>query len=134
MFIIFKTYLGDLVLAIGTLIGSILGFLSVMLVAIKRKIIFLKTPDFKSKNIIVMFRQLPAKLTSSLLNGVNPIVDQYFSAQLIVGSIAALNYGIKIPSFAISIGSIALGNVLLPYFSKMAVYNKEKLFGQLQKL
>lgn len=130
----FKTYLGDLVLAIGTLIGSILGFLSVMLVAIKRKIIFLKTPDFKSKNIIVMFRQLPAKLTSSLLNGVNPIVDQYFSAQLIVGSIAALNYGIKIPSFAISIGSIALGNVLLPYFSKMAVYNKEKLFGQLQKI
>lgn len=130
----FKSYLGDVVLAVGTLIGSILGFLSVLLVAIKRKIIFLGTPDFKSKNIVLMFRQLPAKLTASLLNGVNPIVDQYFSAQLIVGSIAALNYGIKIPSFAIGIGSIALGNVLLPYFSKMAVFNKDKLFDQLQHI
>ena len=81
-----------------------------------------------------MFRQLPAKLSSSLLTGVNPLVDQYFSAQLIIGSIAALNYGIKIPAFAIGIIGIALGNVLLPYFSKSAVENRAETFKKLQRI
>lgn len=132
--IFFNDYFGDLVLAIGTLIGSILGFLMVLVIALKRKIIFIAAPNFKSKNSIILFKQLPAKITASLLNGVNPIVDQYFSAQLIAGSIAALNYGIKIPSFAIGIGGMALGNVLLPYFSKIAVYDKDILYEKLHKL
>ena len=130
--IFFKSNLGDLVLAVGTLAGSILGMLFVLAVALKRKSIFFASPDFKSKNIVVMFKQLPAKLTASLLNGINPIVDQYFSAQMVIGSIAAINYGIKIPSFAIGLGSIALGNVLLPYFAKLFVFEKERLFYQLK--
>jgi putative peptidoglycan lipid II flippase len=131
--LLFSEYLQELVLAIGTLIGSILGFIFVLIVALRRKIIALSLPDFKSKNSLMMFKQLPAKTTASLLSGINPIVDQYFSAQLIVGSIAALNYGLKIPAFAIGIGAIALGNVLLPYFSKMAVNNKELLYLKLQQ-
>lgn len=131
--LILKEYLQELVLAIGTLIGSILGFIFVLIAAVRRKIIALSLPDFKSKNSLMMFKQLPAKTTASLLSGINPIVDQYFSAQLIVGSIAALNYGLKIPAFAIGIGAIALGNVLLPYFSKMAVNNKEMLYLKLQQ-
>lgn len=131
--LILKEYLQELVLAIGTLIGSILGFIFVLIAAVRRKIIALSLPDFKSKNSLMMFKQLPAKTTASLLSGINPIVDQYFSAQLIVGSIAALNYGLKIPAFAIGIGAIALGNVLLPYFSKMAVNNKKMLYLKLQQ-
>lgn len=131
--LLFSEYLQELVLAIGTLIGSILGFIFVLIVALRRKIIALSLPDFKSKNSLMMFKQLPAKTTASLLSGINPIVDQYFSAQLIAGSIAALNYGLKIPAFAIGIGAIALGNVLLPYFSKMAVNNKELLYLKLQQ-
>jgi putative peptidoglycan lipid II flippase len=130
----FKDYFGELVLAIATLIGSSAGFLFVLFIAIKRRIIFIDVPNFKSKNSIIMFQQLPAKITASLLNGINPIVDQYFSAQLVVGSIAALNYGIKIPAFAISIGSMALGNVLLPYFSKLAVEDIKGLYVKLIRL
>ncbi|MGF1556639.1 murein biosynthesis integral membrane protein MurJ [Paucihalobacter sp.] len=131
--IFLSDYFEELVLAIGTLIGSVLGFIFVLVVALNRRIIILSTPNFRSKNSLMMFKQLPAKTTASLLNGINPIVDQYFSAQLIVGSIAALNYGIKIPAFAIGIGAMALGNVLLPYFSKMAVFQKELLYTKLQK-
>ena len=132
--IFFKDQLGDLVLALGTLFGSALSFLFLAYIAFKRGIIHLNKPDFKSVNIKILFRQLPAKLSSSLLSGVNPLIDQYFSAQLIVGSIAALNYGIKIPSFAISIVGLALGNVLLPYFSKMAIDNREASFKQLKNV
>ena len=132
--IFFKEQLGNLVLALGTLFGSALSFMFLAFIAFKRKIINLRKPDFKSVNIKVLFRQLPAKLSSSLLSGINPLIDQYFSAQLIVGSIAALNYGIKIPSFAIAIVGIALGNVLLPYFSKKAIDDREATFKKLKHI
>lgn len=132
--IFFKDQFGNLVLALGTLFGSILSTIFLAIVAFKRGILFMNIPDFKSANIIILFKQLPAKLSSSLLSGINPLIDQYFSAQLIVGSIAALNYGIKIPAFAISIVGLALGNVLLPYFSKKAVEDKNLLFKELKKI
>ena len=103
---------------IGTLLGSTSGLIFLFVVAYKRDLIILHKPDLLSSNIKIMFTQLPAKITSSLLVGINPFVDQFFSAQLVIGSIAALNYGIKIPAFAIGIVSIAIGNVMLPYFSK----------------
>ena len=132
--VFFKEQLGTIVLAFGTLIGSFLSFLFILTVAIKRNIIHLHRPDFKSVNIKILFKQLPAKLSSSLLSGINPLVDQYFSAQLIIGSIAALNYGIKIPAFGISIIGAALGNVLLPYFSKNAIDNRQETFKKLTKI
>ena len=132
--VFFKEQLGTIVLAFGTLIGSFLSFLFILTVAIKRNIIHLHKPDFKSVNIKILFKQLPAKLSSSLLSGINPLVDQYFSAQLIIGSIAALNYGIKIPAFGISIIGAALGNVLLPYFSKNAIDNRQETFKKLTKI
>lgn len=130
----FKEALGDLVLAIGTLVGSILGFIFVAFIALNRKLIQLHKPDFNSSGVKTLFVQLPAKLSSSLLVGINPFVDQYFSAQLVIGSIAALNYGIKIPAFAIGIVGIAVGNVILPYFSKQAVEDLSKTFTKLQSM
>lgn len=130
----FKEELGDLVLAKGTLIGSILNFLFLLTVSIKKKIIKLGFPDFVSKNIKELFVQLPAKLSANILTGINPIIDQYFAAQLIIGSIAALNYGVKIPMFAIGLVTLALGNVLLPYFSKKVIENRDKAFSELKRI
>ncbi len=130
----FKEELGVLVIAVGTLIGSILGLISLLIVAINRKILHFGKPDFRSKNIKTMFNQLPAKLSSGLLIGLVPLIDQYFSAQLEVGSISALNYGFKIPMLFMGIIGIAIGNVLLPYFSKKVVDSQEKTFQELKKI
>lgn len=130
----FKDILGDIVLAVGTLIGSILSFTFLLFIAAKRGVIHLDRPDFKTKNVITLFKQLPAKLSSSLLSGINPLVDQFFSQQLVIGSIAALGYGIKIPMFAIGIVGSALGSVLLPYFSKYAIDHPKETFNKLKKI
>jgi len=132
--IFFREALGNLVLAIGTLIGSFLGFIFVLIIALKRQIIHIDTPDFVSQDVKTLFKQLPAKLSSGLLVGMNPFVDQFFAAQLIIGSIAALNYGIKIPAFAIGIIGIAVGNVMLPYFSKQAIDNRAEIFDKVQSM
>lgn len=130
----FKEELGNTVLAKGTLIGSIFNFLFLLIISLNKKIIKLGVPDFVSKNIKELFIQLPAKLSANILTGINPIVDQYFAAQLIIGSIAALNYGVKIPMFAIGLVTLALGSVLLPYFSKKVLENREKAFLELKRI
>lgn len=130
----FKDVFKELVLVIGMLIGSIAQFLFLLVVAFRKKILRLGRIDFANNNIVLMLKQVPAKIASSLISGVNPIVDQFFSAQLIIGSITALNYGIKIPVFIIGIIGIALGNVLLPYFSKSSVENKIETFNKLNNI
>ncbi|MBN4047025.1 polysaccharide biosynthesis C-terminal domain-containing protein [bacterium AH-315-P13] len=129
-----KEDLGVRVLAVGTLAGSVISFVFALGFTLKKKIIRIGKPDFYSANIRQMLKQFPAKISSGLLIGINPIVDQYFAAQLVIGSIAALNYGTKIPAFMIGIGALALGNVLLPYFSNFAAENKDIVFKKLMKI
>jgi len=52
------------------------------------------------------------------------VVDQSMAAILLPGSVAALNYGNRLIASPISLMSIALSTVLVPYFSKM-VANKD---------
>ena len=87
------------------------------------KIINISKPDFYGKHTITMFKQVPAKVSSGFLSGLIGVTDQFFAAQLVVGSIAALNYGIRIPTFFTTIIVLAGGNVLLPYFSKLSLNN-----------
>jgi putative peptidoglycan lipid II flippase len=104
--VFFQEELNELVIAVGTLAGSVCQFLFLFSIAAYKKILRLGIPDFSNSNAITMFRQMPAKISSGVLSGVNPLVDQFFSAQLVIGSLTALNYGVKIPSFFICIVGI----------------------------
>jgi putative peptidoglycan lipid II flippase len=130
----FREDLGDNVLAIGTLVGSLLGLLYLVLVSSYKNILKIALPNLKNKNARLMFSQMPAKVSSGLLTGLNSIVDQFFAAQLIVGSIAAINYGLKIPAFLSGLVVIALTNVLLPHFSKSILEDRKKTFEVLFKI
>lgn len=125
-----KEDLKELVLAVGTLIGSFLGFIFLITSIISKEgLVFNRVRlNQNSKN---MLSQLPAKVSSGFLTAANNFVDQYFAAQLAVGSIAAMNYGMKIPSFIMGITLIAMGNVLLPYFSRAITSNPKKAFKKL---
>ena len=130
----FKDILHEKVLAIGMLSGSIIAFIYLVIVALKYDVLHIAKPNFKSNNIREMIKQLPIKVSASLVNGVNPFVDQFFSAQLIIGSITALNYGLKIPAFIISIFGVALGNVLLPYFSNISYDDRAIAYKKLKEI
>jgi putative peptidoglycan lipid II flippase len=81
-----------------------------------------------------LFRQFPSKIGAGFLSGSTSFVNQFFAAQLLVGSLASFNYGLKIPSFLVSIMAVAIGNVILPYFSNMVFDDKKKAFQVLFKL
>lgn len=134
LLVFFKDSFQEKILAVGMLIGAILEFLFLVIVAKSKNIIQISKPDFKTEGTILMFSQLPAKVSSGFLTGLIPITDQFFAAQLIVGSIAALNYSLKIPAFFTAIAVLALSRVLLPHFSKLIVENKEEASRQLNRV
>ena len=128
-----KESLGPMVLAFGTLIGSILGFIFLLIVIIKYNYLSIGRPVI-NQNTMLMLRQLPPKISSSFLTAMNDYVDQFFAAQLVVGSIAAINYGIKIPAFGITIVITALGSVLLPHFSRLVNDNLKTAYNHLFRI
>lgn len=133
---LYKEYLGNKVLAISMLIGCILSFIYLIIGSYYYKTIKIKKIKLfrLNNNMKLMLKQIPAKTTSGLLTGINPFVDQIFAAQLIIGSISALNYGNKLPSFGITILMVAIGNVLLPHFSTLVVTDLRKAYKELFKI
>lgn len=130
----FKEPLGENVLAIGTLIGSVASFFFLAAVCRMKGIVKLSLPDLANENTKIMLAQVPAKVSSGFLTGMNTVVDQYFAGQLVIGSVAAIMYGRKMPAFLSGLLIIALTNVLLPYFSKALAKNKEKAFNNMFKM
>ncbi|MDC6405686.1 MULTISPECIES: murein biosynthesis integral membrane protein MurJ [Maribacter] len=130
---LFKKSLPHTLLAWGTTCGAIISFFYLTLIGLKKKIIILDKLVFKNENIRTTIRQLPAKVSSSLMTSLNSVIDQFFAAQLVIGSITALNYGQKIPAFITSLVLIGFSNVLLPYFSKIVLTNRAKAFSDLFK-
>jgi len=133
LFLVFlKESLGNMVLALGTLVGSALGLFYLLIFVIKHKDLAIGRPVMNG-NTWLMLQQLPPKISSSFLTAINDYIDQFFAVQLAVGSLAALNYGIKIPSFGITIAITAIGSVLLPHFSRLVNENLQAAYEQLFK-
>ncbi|MEX0314823.1 MAG: murein biosynthesis integral membrane protein MurJ, partial [Allomuricauda sp.] len=129
----FKEKFPKTVLAISLLGGSLISFAYLLIGCLKLKLLKIKATRLNS-NMWTMIRQLPAKTAAGLLTAVNPVVDQFFAAQLVAGSVIALSYGDKIPAFLVTISMMALGNVLLPHFSEIVVKDKKKAFKELFKI
>ena len=119
LFLIFlKDSLGYMVLSIGTLVGTIIGFIFLLYFSIRYKELSLSKPVIND-NSRLMIKQLPPKVSSSFLTALNNYIDQFFVAPLVVGSLGALTYGNKLPAFGVTIVIMALGSVLLPHFSRL---------------
>jgi|GEM_PF-725377 len=129
----FEPVFGDMVLVAGLTLGSLVSFIYLIIVSIPENT--LEFGKIKvNKNIKLMLNQYTPKVTSGLLTGINPFVDQFFAAQLVVGSISAIQYGTKIPAFTVGILILAIGNVLLPHFSKLISEDLNRAYLQLFKI
>ncbi len=129
----FKEYLGNIVLAVGILSGSMLSFTYLSFLVFYYKLLRIEKPMINN-NLKLMIGQLPPKVMSGLLTGINPFVDQIFAAQLVAGSVIALSYGNKIPAFGITIAMVALGKVLLPHFSELVIKDLRQAYTELFKI
>ena len=125
--------LGPMVLAYGTLAGTIVGFIFLSFFSVKYKTLSVGKPILND-NSRLMIRQLPPKVSSGFLSAMNNFIDQFFAGQLIVGSLAALSYANRIPAFGVAIVIMSLGNVLLPHFSRLVIEDIKKAYQYLFKI
>ncbi|WP_437395695.1 murein biosynthesis integral membrane protein MurJ [Flagellimonas lutimaris] len=130
----FRNTFGELVLAIGTFIGSFINLIYLVILCYRKDILKLRFRSGRTSSISEMIKQIPVKIASALINGLNEPVDKYFSAQLTIGSVSALNYANKLPAFAIGIFAIAIGNVVLPHFSSLAVKSHSLALKGMKKM
>lgn len=128
----FKSYFGNMVLAYGSLFGSIISFIFILLYGLHHKVIYIGKPEM-NKNSWEMVNQLPPKISSSFLSAMNNFIDQFFAGQLAIGSIAALNYGNRFPAFGVTIVIMAFGSVLLPHFSRLVNEDLKMAYSHLFK-
>jgi putative peptidoglycan lipid II flippase len=111
---------GIYALAAGTIAGFFLQCL-VLVPALRRLGIsvvprhFVLTPQLRQ----VVDQYLPVASGALLMSG-TMVVDQAMAAMLEPGSVAALNYGSKVPAFVVGMGIVALGSAVLPQFSDLA--------------
>ena len=66
----------------------------------------------------VIKQYLPATGSAAIMCS-TLLVDQSMASALAPGSVAALNFGNKIVALVLTIGTMALGTAVLPYFSRM---------------
>lgn len=67
----------------------------------------------------VMGQYVP-KVGAAFLMGNTILVDQIMAAMAGPGSVSALNFGNRIVGLVVGVGGMAVGNAVLPYFSRMA--------------
>jgi len=125
--------LGSMVLAYGALASSIISFLFILIFVLKYNIFSLGKPILNA-NSRLMIQQLPPKISSGFLSEMNIIVDKFFAGQLVVGSLAALDYANRLPAFGVAIVIMSLGNVLLPHFSRLVNEDLKSAYQYLFKI
>ena len=119
------------ILVYAFVLGSILELL--FLLCFQPVKLVLSDVKFNDPDSIILYKQFLPKLIAGLIIGFNPIVDQLFTSQLTDGAISTLNYGNKLPAFAITILTIGIGNVLLPYFAHLKDTPKGEILILLKK-
>lgn len=114
------------ILVYATIIGSFLEMF--FLLAFNKLSFNVRKINFVDSETRVIITQFLPKLLSGLVIGLNPVIDQVFTTRLSGGSVSTLNYGSKFPLLVISVLTIAIGNVLLPYFAEIKKFEKTKIF------
>lgn len=129
---------GGYALAFGTVSGSALqcGILAIALARARMPVMPRwagATPDLKRA-----LRQYYPLMASAVLTSGSWAIGQAMAATLPSGSVAALNYGNRIPAVVSEIGSMAIATAVLPHFSLMvarrewqAIWHTLRVYGRL---
>ncbi len=110
-------------LAAGTLLGSLAELAILAMLAKKRDIPLLPRWYGMSEELGAVVGQYGPVVASALLMSGTVLVDQTMAAMLAPGSLAALNYANKVIAVIMGVGAMAIGTVILPYFSRMISVN-----------
>ena len=108
---------GIYALAAGVLFGAAIELLILMIAAKLKNIHVLPRWYGVTEELRIVLGQYTPMIAGAFLMSGTVLVDQSMAATLETGSVAILNYANKVVAMILGIGSMALGTVVLPYFS-----------------
>lgn len=107
-------------LVAGLVAGMILQ-LAIVAASLKRRgLSFTPRWHGMDENLRRLISQYLPVVAASAMMCSSFLIDQSMAAMLPPGSVSVLTYGNKLVSLVLTMGTIALGTAVLPYFSKMA--------------
>lgn len=107
------------VLAWGTVIGCAAELVVLGFALAYRGLLPMPRWHRKMRSASEVLKQYVPLVASAMIMGSAAVIDQAMASWLDSGSVAALNYGIKIPGILTGIGLTALGTAVLPHFSRL---------------
>jgi putative peptidoglycan lipid II flippase len=112
---------GIYALAVGTVVGFLLE-LALLAPGVRRLgLSFLPRWHGVDSTLAGVLKQYLPMVVGAFLMGCTGMVDQSMAAHLGSGSVASLSYGNKIVAPLLGIGSLSIGTVVFPHFSRMVV-------------
>ncbi len=115
-----KTW-GAYSLAAGTLVGTALEIFFLGLNMHLRELPVIPRWFGRTHAFDQVIRQYGPVVSTVLLLGGAPLIDQSIAAMLAPGSVAALNYGTRFSTVLTAVGPSAVATAILPHFSKLTV-------------
>jgi putative peptidoglycan lipid II flippase len=119
LLLLFGHFLGVFALAIGLVLGAILEIILLGMALHKRGILLRPQVVGITSVLRQVAHRYPPSMMASLLMCSSGLVDQSMAAMLVPGSVAALNYAIRVNSIPLVLISTGLGAAAFTYFSKM---------------
>jgi putative peptidoglycan lipid II flippase len=119
LLLVFGQAIGIFALAVGLTLGAALELILLGLALHRRGIRFRPQWFGVSPALQQVGRQYLPAMTGALIMCSAVLVDQSMAAMLAPGSVAALNYALRVSSFPLLLGSTALSTAAIPYLSKM---------------
>lgn len=129
--IVVSKKIGNIYLAIGSLIGTILQLLILVPASFKKGYKYFFILNFKDKNIKYMVVLALPILLGTSVNQLNILVDRTLASNIVEGGISALNYANKLNLFVQGIFVVSLITVLFPAISTKAIDKNFKEFKHL---
>ncbi|MBW4512538.1 MAG: murein biosynthesis integral membrane protein MurJ [Scytonematopsis contorta HA4267-MV1] len=115
-------YLRTFNLVIGLIGGAVVEIIFLGAALQKRGNLLLPKWRGLSPHLKQVIKQYFPAVGGAVLMSSTNLVDQGMAAMLAPGSVAALNYGNKVPSLLVTFCTTALSTAVIPYFSKMVAY------------
>jgi len=106
-------------LVAGVVLGAGIELFILIIAAARKNIPVLPRWHGMTDELRVVSGQYTPMIAGAFIMSGTGVVDQSMAAMLEPGSVAILNYANKVVSMILGIGSMALGTVVLPHFSRL---------------
>lgn len=105
-------------LAIGFSVGAAVELAALALVCHHRRCVPLPGTIVSVEGLSAVVKQWLPAAAGALITSTSPIVDQAMASTLGPGSVAELTYGSRFVVLFLSVGALAVGTAVLPFFSE----------------